>query len=1166
MRLPLNKEGLLETRDAEIVEATPPPRRRWSPRSDDILSHRKWSPSQWSPSRLSPASRQRYDALHDRDNSGSRPEPSTFKSNSAPTTPQTTDCDAPDLPSPSARSRFTFSPSLRTKSLSPPSSTKNKTSLISHPQRDTHIPQFELHTSRLGTEAILPGYPRPREHRTEEEVEEDDFDILIKERHDSVHKKEPRAFPEVLSLPPMPSSNVGTATPQSMKSASVIRATPCLRLHELCAMMTSVDDLSRARTFLKAHPDAASDLDQNGGTPLHILSSNKMLASVIGVCDDSDHETTEFLRNEKQPGTELEGERMEKQVLRFMVGELLPLYPVAFMINDAQNQIPFEMVLSEWVNESHEQVISNNPATIFSYAGVMSNVWESTTKIARKTSTALSSGFSMMGESPTSKHVNNMERGDSRSAIFSPEKRQNSAGAPRLPSEDQREASFPENVQLTPRARYAFKMLSVCFDQLERYQTSKLSRQSRAQDPDGLKDFQQHYGSLNIVGAAAQTLASIPGIMMTILLIDNDADRAYALSTSLARRIMLSKSSVGPWLTKMLQSRDRILAQRAVDYLKLLSDELTSSESSFGNHAGPTLPIRRLSTPSQEPPQHQLVIDEVSRLPDFVPSLLGLNERGIEDASTTYIVKQVLGRMISRPFAVTVILCDALFLAILIVGFRYAINKMIEGASVKTVLRWIYVANTGIFYFIIREIGKTVSFILISTRVRRYFLSFWNLIDGMAVILALASTIAMRSSFTVMEKGLDDNTYLRILLAVATGFLWLRVLSFLKALNVQLATFVLAIIQIAKDIVWFCVILATLVVSFSQMFFTLLAPASCGTDEVDDIKCKSTEYLLQGYSVLLGDFGNFERKHFSVFLLVVYSFLATVVLLNVLIAVASDSYEKCLLRSQHLFGRARVMLIAELVSFQNLLQTTGRQPPRTKSGLYSRWRSSGRWIQNWSRASILFFSLSIFVMGAWTVAELVGYSKGEQSATLFSLASVLVNVGLFVVIMVFLASAKTVSDGKESLVSKEDGTVLRVMRRLLGASSHRLGSHYDENKGEWNGRIDYLESHMRRIATEQMAVVNRQAKSLENLVNQTEMRLKTELTVLEDHFSALRDVLLSEVTRTQKTNEFVTMSVQELKNMMSAASSTESRPPVPGEVKVDHTNFRALKKTERRDK
>ena len=243
----------------------------------------------------------------------------------------------------------------------------------------------------------------------------------------------------------------------------------------------------------------------------------------------------------------------------------------------------------------------------------------------------------------------------------------------------------------------------------------------------------------------------------------------------------------------------------------------------------------------------------------------------------------------------------------------------------------------------------------------------------LAILLAAISSVTMRWQFTIGDElTIKNDTVLRGLLAVTTGFLWLRVLNLLKAINMQLATFVLAILQITKDIFWFCIILLALIVSFSQMFFTLMAPPSCATteDTTDIRECKQNEYLLSVYTILLGDFGLFERDDFvsgvSVFLVVLYSFLVTVVLLNVLIAVASDSYEKCLLKSQKLFGRARVMLIAELASFQSLLRRRDQDAEssesiRAKGIVYSKWWTSNGLSHNWSRGSVLFFWLSMIV-------------------------------------------------------------------------------------------------------------------------------------------------------------------------------------------------------------
>src|SRR5687767_10683116 len=67
------------------------------------------------------------------------------------------------------------------------------------------------------------------------------------------------------------------------------------------------------------------------------------------------------------------------------------------------------------------------------------------------------------------------------------------------------------------------------------------------------------------------SVASIPELMKTILLIKNDEERRFAMSTSIIRRIMTHESSVGPWLTTMLQSSDRKLSETAIEYLKVIS-------------------------------------------------------------------------------------------------------------------------------------------------------------------------------------------------------------------------------------------------------------------------------------------------------------------------------------------------------------------------------------------------------------------------------------------------------------------------------------------------------------------------------------------------------------------------------------------------------------------
>lgn len=253
------------------------------------------------------------------------------------------------------------------------------------------------------------------------------------------------------------------------------------------------------------------------------------------------------------------------------------------------------------------------------------------------------------------------------------------------------------------------------------------------------------------------------------------------------------------------------------------------------------------------------------------------------------------------------------------------------------------------------------------------------------------------------------------------------------------------------------------------------------------------------------------------------------------------------------------MLIAELVAFQNLLTTTDYNDSSTpQNGLYNRLRSSGRWIRRWSRASILFFSLSMLVIIAWTLAELLGYSQGEQQANiLFSLASVIVNVGLFSIIMAFLAAASANRNNTLSNQPSQRGLFGGAMLRLLGVPSDPNDPHYQGSDDHgWNGKVHYLQKEMKRIADEHRALANQQARIMEHLVTQTEVRLKAEFELLEDSFVVLRDSLLVEMKGTKQTNQFVTSAVQELKHLMSVASSsaqTTHRTPVPSEVNVDRT-------------
>jgi hypothetical protein len=161
------------------------------------------------------------------------------------------------------------------------------------------------------------------------------------------------------------------------------------------------------------------------------------------------------------------------------------------------------------------------------------------------------------------------------------------------------------------------------------------------------------------------------------LCIRDESDVEFALSTSIIQKVLVNQQSVGPWLTSMLQNPDKVVSQRAILYLLTVSNLFEDGDKMFVSKSG----------------LFDALVDKVSSLRDFIPSLLSLGESSIEEVSTTGIVNKVLDKMIAKPFVATVVLCDALFLAMMIIGFRYAVNGIITGDPIDNVLSWIYVVS-----------------------------------------------------------------------------------------------------------------------------------------------------------------------------------------------------------------------------------------------------------------------------------------------------------------------------------------------------------------------------------------------------------------------------------------------------------------------------------------
>ena len=282
--------------------------------------------------------------------------------------------------------------------------------------------------------------------------------------------------------------------------------------------------------------------------------------------------------------------------------------------------------------------------------------------------------------------------------------------------------------------------------------------------------------------------------------------------------------------------------------------------------------------------------------------MLQLEPREVVKVADFNIIRDVLDTKLTKPLAMLVVLLDGIANGVILGCYVAGTLLMVrhDGPLKGREIALLGAAILCDFYIAVREIlqAKAMS--------RLGLFESWatdpgNMLDVFTVVSVLTTSgIALLGPSSVRSE-----TWFRILVVAASCSLWLEVLSFLKILHKKTATFVLSIFQILTDLREFMIVLLLFVLMFTNAFYLLLSSAensSSSSDAADDDEASPFtsfgETLLTMYRMMLGDF---ERDWFTseskevagvaVALFVIFTFLVMVLLLNMLIAIISDSCE-----------------------------------------------------------------------------------------------------------------------------------------------------------------------------------------------------------------------------------------------------------------------------------
>ena len=554
------------------------------------------------------------------------------------------------------------------------------------PPPDPQPPDLEESLSPPLVEEDTEPSLQEEESEEEEKREESRDDVAEVDFHDISLADPPAAEPSVSSID---RRSIGLT-----KSEIYQAPTP---LHDLCYTAMSAGDIHR---FLESFPGsprrrtardlstAASHKDEQGRLPLHIISQNRALAESLFPVDEDGIPT---LVSSTSTMTDM---AMGKEVTTFLLDVLLAANPMGMKSQDANGYIPFQRALIEWICDVHtvespklrKWGLGSRRLSSYSRLSAPSKLQHMVHSGAQSVTTAIAwAGKSLPFQTESNRTMDS--KGNKTSEADVEDGRQESNVSTNdsgvildgLDSNHYDHAwavnHFPTHVRLTSQVKFAIKMVSTILDDLDEYVSSHsfkrralMKRRSdgtgstgRYSDSfDGAMDELTNYcfteSSDKIASSVVQSLAATPNLVKTLFLLEDEEEREWVFSSTLFRRIVLHENSIGPWLTAMLQSSRKRVSHRGLEYLGYLSHTLETNDEGWGvQRRKSSVNFNRVSH------AHDELHEKVSELEGFIPSLLSLDERGIEEAATTLIVRKVLDRMISRPFAVSVSGCLVAF-------------------------------------------------------------------------------------------------------------------------------------------------------------------------------------------------------------------------------------------------------------------------------------------------------------------------------------------------------------------------------------------------------------------------------------------------------------------------------------------------------------------------
>lgn len=229
-----------------------------------------------------------------------------------------------------------------------------------------------------------------------------------------------------------------------------------------------------------------------------------------------------------------------------------------------------------------------------------------------------------------------------------------------------------------------------------------------------------------------------------------------------------------------------------------------------------------------------------------------------------------------------VLMLDFYACILLILSFRECSTFYLEiEATPSSAPIWLYVLALTVGYMSMREICQMYAGGLI------WITSFWNYLDLSIIVVVAWCGLKMRVN--------DTGSYFPTLVVYATALIWMNALVFLRSTFLRFAIFVNGLMTIVGDLIPFLIVTLIMLLAFGEMYMVdSLANGTCANSEEGGLSfCTFGGALFSTYALFVGGIAieEFASTTTMRIISIAFGFFVAVILLNVVIAIVSSSWE-----------------------------------------------------------------------------------------------------------------------------------------------------------------------------------------------------------------------------------------------------------------------------------